>query len=125
MQKERPKFLDVSSIHFPIPAIVSILHRISGIGMFICLPLVLWLFSGTLSHESAFNTYQKWVHNPLVIIVLIGLLWAYLHHSLAGIRFLHLDMHTGLDLPTARLTAKIVAVAAVVLTVVIAGVCLL
>lgn len=125
MQKVRPKFLDVSSIRFPVPAIVSILHRISGIGMFICLPLVLWLFSGTLSQESAFDTYQKWVHNPLVIIILIGLLWAYLHHSLAGIRFLHLDMHQGLDLPVARKTAKAVAILAVVLTVVIAGVCLL
>lgn len=125
MQKERPKFLDVGSIRLPIPGIVSILHRVSGIGMFICLPLVLWLFSGTLSQESAFETYQKWVHNPLVIIVLIGLLWAYLHHSLAGIRFLFLDMHKGLNLQTARTTAKTVAVSAVVLTVVIAGACLL
>ncbi|WP_066565524.1 succinate dehydrogenase, cytochrome b556 subunit [Snodgrassella sp. CFCC 13594] len=125
MQKERPKFLDVASIRLPIPGIVSILHRVSGVGLFICLPLVLWLFSGTLSQESAFDAYQQWVHNPLVIIILIGLLWAYLHHSLAGIRFLLLDVHKGLDLPTARITAKVVFVAAIVLTIIIAGVCIL
>lgn len=125
MQKVRPKFLEVTSIRLPIPGIVSILHRISGVGIFICLPLVLWLFAGTLSKESDFETYQQWVHNPLVILVLIGLLWAYLHHSLAGIRFLFLDIHKGLELQTARATAKFVFAAALVLTVVIAGVCLL
>ena len=125
MHKKRPKFLDVKSIRLPIPGIVSILHRISGVVLFVCLPLLLCLFAGTLSTESAFASYQAWVNNPLVILILIGLLWAYLHHSLAGIRFLLLDAHKGLELQTARATAKAVCVAAIVLTVVIAGVCLL
>ncbi|WP_037588591.1 succinate dehydrogenase, cytochrome b556 subunit [Stenoxybacter acetivorans] len=125
MQKRRPKFLDIAKIRLSIPAIVSILHRASGVGLFIFLPLILWLFSGTLSDESAFNTYQTWVHNPLVIIILIGLLWAYLHHAFAGIRFLFLDVHKGLELSTARATSKIVFVSAIVLTVLIAGACLL
>ena len=125
MHKKRPKFLDVKSIRLPIPGIVSILHRISGVVLFVCLPLLLCLFAGTLSKESAFASYQAWVNNPLVILILIGLLWAYLHHSLAGIRFLLLDAHKGLALQTARATAKAVFVAAIVLTVVIAGVCLL
>ncbi len=125
MHKKRPKFLDVKSIRLPIPGIVSILHRISGVVLFVCLPLLLCLFAGTLSTESAFASYQAWVNNPLVILILIGLLWAYLHHSLAGIRFLLLDAHKGLELQTARATAKAVFVAAIVLTVVIAGVCLL
>lgn len=125
MHKKRPKFLDVKSIRLPIPGIVSILHRLSGVALFVCLPLLLWLFAGTLSSESAFASYQAWVSNPLVILILIGLLWAYLHHSLAGVRFLLLDAHKGLELQTARTTAKGVFVAAIVLTVLIAGVCLL
>lgn len=125
MHKKRPNFLDVKSIRLPIPGIVSILHRLSGVALFVCLPLLLCLFAGTLSQESAFESYQAWVNNPLVILILIGLLWAYLHHSLAGIRFLLLDAHKGLELATARATAKAVFVAAIVLTVVIAGVCLL
>ena len=125
MHKKRPKFLDVKSIRLPIPGIVSILHRISGVALFVCLPLLLCLFAGTLSKESAFESYQAWVNNPLVILILIGLLWAYLHHSVAGSRCLWLDADKGWELQTARATAKAVFVAAIVLTVVIAGVCLL
>lgn len=125
MHQKRPKFLDVKSIRLPIPGIVSILHRLSGVALFVCLPLLLWLFAGTLSSESIFETYQVWVRNPLVVLALIGLLWAYLHHCLAGIRFLLLDVHKGLELQTARATAKAVFVAAIVLTALIVGVCLL
>lgn len=123
MQKERPKFLDLKSIRLPIPGIVSILHRVSGVGIFLCLPLLLWLFSGTLATEAGFATYRAWVSHPLVVLVLIGLLWAYNHHFLAGIRFLLLDMHKGLDLPTARATAKMVFVGGLALTaLIVAGV---
>ena len=69
--------------------------------------------------EAAFETYRSIVANPLVKLILIGLLWAYLHHSLAGIRFLLLDAHKGLELETARMTAKVVFVAALVLTVIL------
>lgn len=117
--KQRPVFLELPNIRLPIPGIVSILHRISGVILFVCLPLLLWFLAGTLSSESAFETYQTVVSNPFVKLVLIGLLWAYLHHSIAGIRFLLLDAHKGLELETARLTAKVVFVSALVLTVIL------
>lgn len=123
MQKKRPIFLQPAKIRLPVPGIVSIMHRISGLALFICLPWLLWLFSGTLSRESAFDCYQAWVHNPLVIVVLILLLWAFLHHALAGIRFLFLDVHKGLELPTARATAKSVLVIEFVLLIIIVGAC--
>ena len=85
--KHRPVFLEIPSIRLPIPGIVSILHRISGVILFVSLPLLLCLLAGTLSSEAAFATYQSVVSNPLVKLILIGLLWAYLHHSIAGIRF--------------------------------------
>ncbi len=119
MQKQRPVFLDLPSIRLPIPGIVSILHRISGVGIFICLPFLLYLFSGTLSSEQAFEGYQAVVANPIVKIILLGLLWAYVHHFLAGIRFLFLDIHKGLELETARSTAKLVFGAALVITAVL------
>ena len=119
MQKQRPVFLDLPSIRLPIPGIVSILHRISGVALFISLPFLLCLFSGTLSREEAFTHYQTWVGHPLVKLVLLGLLWAYLHHFLAGIRFLLLDIHKGLALPTARASAKAALIAALVLTVIL------
>ena len=117
--KPRPVFLEIPNIRLPIPGLVSILHRISGVGLFIMLPVLLYLLSGTLSRESAFETYRAIVSNPLVKLILIGVLWAYLHHFLAGIRFLFLDAHKGLELNTARNTAKLVFTAALVLTVVL------
>lgn len=119
MHKQRPVYIDLAKTRLPIPGIVSILHRVSGVGMFICLPLLLCLFAGTLSTEAAFSQYQSLVANPFVKILLLGLLWAYLHHFLAGIRFLFLDAHKGLELNTARATAKFVFVAALVLTVIL------
>ena len=95
-----------------VTAIVSILHRITGVALFACLPIILWLFSGSLNSEEGFDLYQSIVGNPLVKLILIGLLWAYLHHAFAGIRFLLLDLHKGLEAKTAQKTAKIVAIAA-------------
>ena len=117
--KSRPVFLEIPNIRLPIPGIVSILHRISGVILFVMLPVLLYLLSGTLSRESAFETYRAIVSNPLVKLTLIGVLWAYLHHFLAGIRFLFLDAHKGLELNTARNTAKLAFTAALVLTVIL------
>ena len=117
--KSRPVFLEIPNIRLPIPGIVSILHRISGVILFVMLPVLLYLLSGTLSRESAFETYRVIVSNPLAKLILIGVLWAYLHHLLAGVRFLFLDAHKGLELNTARNTAKLVFIAALVLTVVL------
>ncbi len=117
--KSRPVFLEIPNIRLPIPGIVSILHRISGVILFVMLPVLLYLLSGTLSRESAFETYRAIVSNPLVKLILIGVLWAYLHHLLAGVRFLFLDAHKGLELNTARNTAKLAFTAALVLTVIL------
>ena len=117
--KQRPVFLDISNIRLPIPGIVSILHRISGVLLFLSLPPLLCFLAGTLSREAAFETYRSIVSNPFVKLVLIGLLWAYLHHSFADIRFLLLDAHKGLELQTARATAKLVFVSALVVTLVL------
>lgn len=119
MQTNRPVFLDLPSIRLPIPGIVSILHRISGVLLFVSLPLLLWLFAGTLGNAEAYETYRSFISHPIVKLGLIVLLWAYMHHALAGIRFLLLDAHKGLELQTARLTAKLVFVTALVLTVIL------
>ncbi len=112
--KSRPVFLEIPNIRLPIPGIVSILHRISGVGLFLMLPVLLYLFSGTLDRESSFEAYRSVISNPFVKLILIGLLWAYLHHFFAGIRFLFLDAHKGLELNTARNTAKAVFASALV-----------
>lgn len=119
MQKQRPKHLDLAKIRLPIPGIVSILHRISGVALFFSLPLLIYLLHGSLSSAESFETYRAVVGNSLMKLVLLGLLWAYMHHFCAGIRFLFLDIHKGLELQTARATAKTVVAVSLALTVVL------
>ena len=119
MTKTRPKYLDPLRIRLPIPGLLSILHRISGLGLFLFLPLLLWLFQSSLTSPDSYVRYRAAFANPLVKLILIGLLWAFLHHLLAGLRFLALDVHYGTDLPTARATSWVVLVTAIVLTAVL------
>lgn len=114
--KPRPKHLNLMQIRLPVPALISIMHRVSGAILFLALPLLLWLFQSTLESQASFAAFQSVVGNPLVKIVLLGLLWGYLHHMLAGFRHLFLDLHLGVDLQTARLTSTIVLGAGIVLT---------
>ena len=83
------------------------------------LPLLLSLFANSVGSPESFAAYKETVSNPLVKLILFGLLWAYLHHFCAGIRFLFLDAHTGLDLPAARKTSKIVLGVSIALTLII------
>lgn len=119
--KKRPVFLDlrILSFNLPLPGIVSILHRISGVALFFMLPILLWLLDGSLSSDEKFEVYQSFVDNALVKLILIGVLWALLHHLCAGIRFLLLDAHIGVDLKPARLSAKIVLAVSLALTLIL------
>jgi succinate dehydrogenase cytochrome b subunit len=117
--KPRPKFLALNEIRLPLPGFVSILHRVSGAGLFLCLPILLGLFGMSLGSPESFENYKATVGHPLVKLLLLGLLWAYLHHFCAGIRFLLLDMHKGLDLASARFSAKVVLAVSLTLTVLI------
>ncbi|MGC3965043.1 MAG: succinate dehydrogenase, cytochrome b556 subunit [Rhodocyclaceae bacterium] len=119
VRKNRPKHLNLIQIRLPLPGILSILHRVSGAGLFLCLPLLLFLFGASLGTPEQLETYRAVVANPLVKLVLLGLLWAFLHHFCAGIRFLLLDVHVGVDLPTARMSSVIVFAVSLALTVVV------
>lgn len=81
MQKKRPKHLDLGKISLPIMAKVSILHRISGVALFLALPLLIYLLQGSLSSEADFEAYRAVVAFPLMKLILLGLLWAFLHTS--------------------------------------------
>lgn len=119
MQKNRPKFLELHNIRLPLPGVLSILHRVSGVGMFLCLPLLLWLLDHSLHSQSSFSLFVDVVSNPLVKLILIGLIWAFLHHLCAGIRYIALDFHLGTDLPKARASSKLVFAVSLVLTVIL------
>jgi succinate dehydrogenase / fumarate reductase cytochrome b subunit len=92
------------------------------VALFFSLPLLIYLLSGSLSSADAFDSYRAVVAHPLVKLILIGLLWGFLHHAAAGIRFLLLDIHKGLELQTARATAKMVLAVSLSLTAIIGGI---
>jgi succinate dehydrogenase / fumarate reductase cytochrome b subunit len=122
--KKRPKNLDLTTIKLPLPGKVSILHRVSGAGLFICLPVILWLFSASLSSAETYATFKSVFASLPAKVVLAGLIWAYLHHFCAGIRFLLLDLHIGIDKETANKSAVGVLAVSIPLTLIFWGVLL-
>lgn len=122
--KKRPKNLDLTTIQLPLAGKVSILHRVSGAGMFICFPLLLWLFSASLSSPESFAIFKSIAGMLPVKVVLAGLLWAFIHHFCAGIRFLLLDLHIGIEKEEARKSAVAVLAVSIPLTLILWGVLL-
>ncbi|MEY4725870.1 MAG: Succinate dehydrogenase cytochrome b556 subunit [Pseudomonadota bacterium] len=105
LAKKRPEFRninalsDLPSYRLPAAGIVSILHRISGLIMFLLLPLLVWMFDTSVSSEisfakfsAAFNVGLGFVPAVLVKVVVLGLIWAYLHHLIAGVRHVYMDV---------------------------------
>jgi succinate dehydrogenase / fumarate reductase cytochrome b subunit len=115
----RPKYLNLYQIRLPVPGFVSILHRISGFGMFAFAWAILWLLQMSLespeSYEQARTVVQSWIGK----LFLIGMSWAFLHHFFAGLRFLLLDTHVGVDLAGARRTSWAVLVLSIAGTVIV------
>lgn len=119
-EKQRPKFLNLLQIKQPLPAIVSILHRISGVLLFIPgIPLLLYGLQMALQSPETFADLQSNLAHPLGKFFLILASWFFLHHLCAGIRHLALDLDYGLQLQSARLNSKLVLAAGLILTVLI------
>ena len=114
--KQRPKFLTLTEIRMPVAAIVSILHRVSGAGLFLFLPWLIYLLDLSLRSPQEFEHFHAYVAHPLVKLILFGLVWAYLHHFCAGVRFLLLDLHIGIDKKPSKTSAVAVLVVSLGLT---------
>ena len=122
MKTKRPVYLNLFQIKLPVSGMVSLLHRLSGALLFLSLPFVLWLFQTSLESASSFNNLINTVkYNPILKLVIAIGVWVYLHHFLAGIRFLLMDVHLGLELRQSRLSAKIVMLTSITLTILILG----
>ncbi len=116
----RPKYVDVNILHLPVPGLVSIFHRVTGVVMFLFLiPALLFVLQCTVGSEAGFDRWKSTFSEPLVKIVFLGFVWAYMHHFFAGIRYLLLDIHIGIDLVPARFSAKLVLAGGMIATVLI------
>ncbi|MGD2118827.1 MAG: succinate dehydrogenase, cytochrome b556 subunit [Chromatiales bacterium] len=122
--QKRPVFLNLLLIKLPVAGIMSIGHRIAGVLLFFSLPLWLYLLQLSLESEQGFSQVQAWLSGPLVKLLLFLLLWATVHHLLAGIRYLLLDIDIGIDKPVYKNTARAVLFAAPIISLLILGVSL-
>ncbi|WP_412480586.1 succinate dehydrogenase, cytochrome b556 subunit [Azonexus sp. IMCC34839] len=122
--KKRPKNLDLTTIRLPMPGKVSILHRVSGAGLFLCFPVLLWLFGASVTSAETFATFKAICASLPAKVVLAGLIWAFVHHFCAGIRFLLLDLHIGIEKEAAQKSAAVVFAVSVPLTLILWGVLL-
>ena len=120
-------FKDLPTYRLPAPGWVSILHRISGVVMFLLMPFIIWMFDTSVSSEfsfakfrAAFNSGLGFVPGWFFKLVALGLIWAYLHHFIAGVRHVWMDMsHTATSKSFGGSSAKFTLVSSIVLTVVL------
>lgn len=119
MLNQRPKNLNLFTIHFPVPAIVSILHRISGIILFLLIPFLLWGLSLSLSSEQEFDNLHEFLSTPLIKFVIWCSLAAFIYHFIAGTRHLLMDIHIGEELKSGRLTAVLTLIISLILIVLV------
>jgi succinate dehydrogenase / fumarate reductase cytochrome b subunit len=119
MNNKRPKHLALHLIKLPLPGIVSLFHRISGLLLFIVLPLLLLMLQYSLRSIETYTQLLDVLAHPLFKAALLGVLWAFLHHFCAGLRFLAIDLDYGVKLALARASSKMVLVASIALTVLI------
>ncbi|MCE5180434.1 MAG: succinate dehydrogenase, cytochrome b556 subunit [Betaproteobacteria bacterium] len=116
MANQRPKHLNLFKIKLPLPGVVSLLHRMSGALLFVAIPLFLLTFQATLDSAESLEKVRLGLASPLAKLILISLLWGFLHHFFAGVRFLLMDAHVGLGLQEGRRSSMLVLIFSGVLT---------
>ena len=130
---KRPEFRnihvlkDLPSYRLPAAGIVSILHRISGFIMFLLLPFIIWMFDVSVSSEISFGRFTSafgkgigFVPGGFIKLVALALIWAYLHHFIAGLRHLWMDIsHAAVSKEFGKSSALVTLVLSVALTLIL------
>lgn len=114
---KRPVNLDLSTFKFPVTAIASILHRISGFILFLLIPFILGLLAYSLKSPECFQTLQSGFAHPVSKVIFLGIFLALFYHLLAGVRHLIMDTGRGEKLAQARCSARFIMIVAVLATV--------
>jgi succinate dehydrogenase / fumarate reductase cytochrome b subunit len=133
LAKKRPEFRNINALtdlpgyRLPAAGWVSILHRVSGVLMFVLMPFIIWMFDTSVSSElsfarfrAAFNSGLWLVPGWFIKLVALALIWAYLHHFIAGLRHLWMDMsHAAVTKQFGALSANVTLVLSLLATVVL------
>jgi len=119
MNHQRPVNLDLTTIHFPVTAIISIMHRLSGIAVFILLPFMLYVLQQSLQSQESFNMLQSFLHYAWVRLLVWIFASALFFHFMAGVRHMIADFGYGEEIATGRKTASVLLVLTVISTIVL------
>jgi len=130
LAKKRPEFRNINALtdlptyRLPAAGWVSILHRVSGVLMFVLLPFIIWMFDKSVSSEFGYNKFRFAFANGgwglFLKLVALALIWAYLHHFIAGLRHLWMDVsHKAVSKSFGTTSAMVTLVASLLLTVVL------
>jgi succinate dehydrogenase / fumarate reductase, cytochrome b subunit len=120
-------FTDLPTYRLPAAGWVSILHRISGVLMFVLMPFIIWMFDTSLSSEISFAKFRSaftagigFVPGFIVKLVALALIWAYLQHFIAGLRHLWMDVsHAAVSKELGMKSAQFTLISSLLLTVVL------
>jgi len=123
VESQRPVNLNLFTIKFPVTAIVSILHRLSGVFLFLAIPGVLWLLQVSLSSQAQFEGLHRYVARPWCKLLFLLVFAALIYHVIAGVRHLLMDAGLGESLRAGRWGAYLV-LALTLFFVILAGICL-
>jgi succinate dehydrogenase / fumarate reductase, cytochrome b subunit len=117
------RLVDALQYRLPLAGVVSILHRVSGVVMLALLPLLVWLFDTSVTSEASFDVFKAaftagigFVPGILVKIAVWGLIWAYLHHFIAGVRHLWMDATHSVTKEFGRQSAVVTLALSIALT---------
>ena len=116
----RPFYLNLIKIRLPIPGVVSIFHRISGVLMFLAIPIAIYILDLSLQGEQGFLQASELLSHPLSQLILLVLTWSIIHHLFAGIRFLFIDFDIGVEKEQSIKTAWLVIFAEIITLLLIA-----
>lgn len=129
MSRPRPgtmRLIDATKYRLPLAGVVSILHRVSGVLMFVLLPLVVWFLDTSLTSEISFDRFASafvagigFVPAWIVKLAVLALIWSYLHHFIAGVRHLWMDMTHSVSFIQGRQSAVVTLVLSLALTLVL------
>ena len=125
--KTRPgtmRLIDALQYRLPLAGVVSILHRVSGVMLFVLLPFIIWMFDTSVTSEISFDSFTSafvaglgFVPAWFVKLVALALIWAYLHHLIAGLRHLWMDATHSVSKEFGRQSAVVTLALSVLLTV--------
>lgn len=120
----RPVYLDLRRIRLPVTGWVSILHRLSGIILFVSTPAVVYLLDLSLRNAHGYAQAAAWLDRGWAQLWAVLVLWSLCHHLAAGVRFLLIDADVGVNIHAARRSARAVIIAGAVAALVLSAVLL-